>query len=149
MKSKTDTKQKKRRGNPMIAQFGERTRFRKGVSGNPGGRPSWTPYADAHREVAQLAVRDLKVTQNDPVSLAVAKRVARAAIAGKISAASEAASRCEGTPRQMVELAQQREVTLHVVYTKAQTLNKIRQFYGLSGTDAEAAETTPIERPEG
>ena len=29
MKSKTDTKQKKRRGNPMIAQFGERTRFRK------------------------------------------------------------------------------------------------------------------------
>ena len=28
----------------------------------------------------------------------------------------------------MVELAQQREVTLHVVYTKAQTLNKIREF---------------------
>jgi hypothetical protein len=143
MKAKAKAKSKKRRGNPRIAELGRATRWAPGKSANPGGRPSTTVYSDAHREVSQLAVRELRVKQSDSVAVAVAKRVAREAIRGKISAASEAASRCEGTCRQMIELQQQGDLQVRVTSDINETLEKIRQCYGLPETDAEAAETTP------
>ena len=75
MKSKTDTKQKKRRGNPMIAQLA-RTRFRKGVSGNQAADLAGRPMRRI-REVAQLAVRVLEVTQMIRVARSSETRGAR------------------------------------------------------------------------
>jgi uncharacterized protein DUF5681 len=115
------------RGNPGIRQIGASTRFIKGRSGNAGGRPKRTPYADAHREVAELEVRQLRRSRSDSVALGIAKSLARAALKGKISAASECASRVEGPPMQRVEVTEQgpREITLHIVYDK--TVKKTRE----------------------
>jgi hypothetical protein len=140
---KAKKKQKRPRGNPRIRELGQATRFRPGVSGNPGGRPSRTPYADAHRAVAQLAVRDLRVKQSDAVSLAVTKRTAREAIRGKISAASEAANRAEGSPRQSLEVREASDVNIHVVYDRA----PIRNSSALSETAA-AEKTNPKSRSQ-
>jgi hypothetical protein len=98
-------KTRRRRGNPRIAELGRATRFHPGQSGNPGGRPSRTPYADAHREVAELQVSELRILPNESVAIAIAKSVAKRALDGNISAAAEAANRAEGTPRQRPEPA--------------------------------------------
>jgi hypothetical protein len=90
-----------------------------------------------------MTVRDLRVEQDDSVALAVAKRVAREAIRGKISAASEAANRAEGTPRQTVELHEEGELNVNVRYSTEELLREVARFYGLTETDKEAAEKTP------
>lgn len=115
---RSESKTKRLRGNAQIAELGRATRFQRGRSGNPGGRPSKTPFADAHREVAQMPVSELRVKPTDRVALAVAKRVAREAIRGKISAASEAANRAEGSPRQTLPLHEAGDIVVHVVYDK-------------------------------
>jgi hypothetical protein len=104
---KSMTKEKKPRGNPGIVEAGVATRFKPGYSGNPVGRPRRTPYADAHRVVAELPVSDLKSSSKDSVSIGIAKSVARKALKGNISAAAECANRTEGTPRQSVALDEQ------------------------------------------
>lgn len=76
----------------------------KGVSGNPSGRPKKTPYTDAHREVAELLVKELKVSKSDSVARVVAKAIAKQAVKGKLAFAKEIADRVEGTPRQRVEV---------------------------------------------
>jgi|SRR6266852_5294315 len=119
MKSRNN-KPKHVRGNPGIAEFGRATRFQPGQSGNPGGRPSRTPYADAHREIAELTVRDLINLPTDSVALRTAKAVARLAVDGNISAAIEAANRAEGTPRQRPEESEKgpRELVIRVIEDK-------------------------------
>jgi hypothetical protein len=114
--SSEKTKPKQPRGNPRIAELGRATRFRPGHSGNPGGKPSWTPYADAHREVAELPVAELAILPTDSVAMATAKTVATQALKGNITAAAEAANRAEGTPRQRPEL--QKEIVVRVEYAK-------------------------------
>jgi hypothetical protein len=115
-----NNKPKQLRGNPRIAEFGRATRFQPGQSGNPGGRPSRTPYADAHREIAELTVRDLPILQTDSVATAIAKSVASKALKGNISAAAEAANRAEGTPRQRPEESEKgpREFVIRVTEDK-------------------------------
>ena len=111
-----ETKVKQPRGNPKIAELGKATRFRPGQSGNPGGRPNRTPYADAHREVADLPVSKLGILPNESVRIGIAKSVAKQALKGNISAAAEAANRAEGTPRKCPEVADtlRREVVIIV-----------------------------------
>jgi hypothetical protein len=111
---------RKSRGNRRIAELGQATRFKPGQSGNPGGRPGWTPYADAHREVAELQVADLVVLPSDTVAVATAKAVASQALKGNISAAAEAANRAEGTPRPRPELGNRFEFV--VQYEKPPTM---------------------------
>jgi hypothetical protein len=80
-------------------------RWKKGCpSPDPGGRPKRTPYTDAHRQIAEVLVKDLKIRSNDSVALGAAKAVAREALRGKIPAAVEIANRVEGIARQRVEL---------------------------------------------
>jgi hypothetical protein len=124
MKSKTN-KSKHARGNPHIAELGRATQFQPGQSPNPGGRPSWTPYADAHREVAGLTVHELGVLPTDSVARATAKSVARQALKGNISAAAEAANRAEGTPRQRPEVSAvgPQEVVWKVVFQEKEITN--------------------------
>lgn len=120
---------KKARGNPGIVSAGIATRFKPGRSANPGGRPRRTPYADAHRAVAELLVADLRSSTADSVAMGIAKAVAREAMKGKIAAAVEAANRTEGRPREIGESDEQNPVEKQDAET---TIRTIRKIYGLS-----------------
>jgi hypothetical protein len=113
-----ETKVKQPRGNPRIAELGKATRFRPGQSGNPGGRPNRTPYADAHREVADLPVSKLGILPNESTRMGIAKAVVRQALKGNIAAAIEAANRAEGTPRKCPETELTREILIRIVEEK-------------------------------
>jgi hypothetical protein len=78
--------------------------FLPGTSGNPGGRPKKTPFTDACRTVAEMRVTDLRVCRTDQVPIAIAKKLARQAIGGRVRAAAELANRVEGTPTQRHEI---------------------------------------------
>jgi hypothetical protein len=147
MKSKKE--EKKPRGNPGIVNAGITTRFKRGYSGNPGGRPSRTPYADAHRIVAALSVADLPISSGDLVAIGIAKAVAREALKGRIPAAVEAASRTEGKPREIDKPHEQAPVEKLDLYT---TLQRIREFYRLADdegkTEDAVAETPPPRSPK-
>jgi hypothetical protein len=118
--------EKKPRGNPGIAEAGVATRFTPGQSGNPGGRPRRTPYADAHRLVADLPIAELQDSPDDTVAIRMAKRVVRQGLEGKFAAVVEAANRTEGKPREM-EPEQDSEQTMDW----PTCYRKIREAYGL------------------
>jgi uncharacterized protein DUF5681 len=147
-------KEKKPRGNPRIADAGVATRFKPGHSGNPGGKPRRTPYADAHRIVAELPVAELKSSSTDPVPIGIAKSLARKALEGNISAAAECANRTEGPPRQTVEQEKEGRRDGKAKPSYAETLRAIKQFYGLEEqphdlgeTEDADAETSPPSPP--
>ena len=110
-------------GNPTIVDAGVATRFQPGQSGNPGGKPRRTPYADADRIVAGLPVATFHRSPDDTVAIATAKAIARKAVEGNIPAAVEAANRTEGKPREMEKQSlQPREVQIHVVFDRNKLL---------------------------
>lgn len=132
--------EKNARGNPAIADFGAATRFKPGQSGNPGGRPRRTPYADAHRRVAELSVAELENSPDDSVVIRSAKAVARDAMKGNIPAAVEVANRTEGKPRELVEQEEKMDLaTFH---------RKIREAYGLPELNEVEAENPVPKRGE-
>jgi hypothetical protein len=115
-KSEASTPNGVGRGNRNLGnEVGHATRFPKGKSGNPGGRPSQTPFADAARIVADLLVDELDNQPTDSVSLRLAKRLASDALNGKTQAAAELANRAEGTPRPTERIAQ-RDIEIRVTY---------------------------------
>jgi len=81
---------------------GKATQFKKGQSGNPGGRPKSAPMSDAAREV--LA----KLVPGDPegrtYAQAIAQKLADKALSGDLRAAQELADRAEGRAQQSVEI---------------------------------------------
>lgn len=107
---------KKKRGNPKIREVGARTRFKPGVSPNPGGRPKCCSFSEAIRAVAGLTVKELRNSPTDSVATGVAKALARAALRGKVSAVSEVIDRAEGKARQSVDLLHKEPVQIRVVY---------------------------------
>jgi hypothetical protein len=71
--------------------------FRKGRSGNPGGRPKETPFADALRMEIKAAGKDHKALRN------VARALIDKAATGDIPAIRELADRLDGKAIQAVD----------------------------------------------
>jgi hypothetical protein len=94
---------------------GEATQFRKGVSGNPGGRPKTAALSEACREV--LAKRVPDDPEGRTYAQAIAQVLADLALEGDILAARELTDRAEGKARQSIELEQQSHVAGEVVVT--------------------------------
>ncbi len=91
------------KNNASIVEVGKATRWKPGQSGNPGGRPKKTPYADACRALANLTEEQvMERNPQDSFPLAVAKAVGRAALEGGVHALAELANRAEGRPAQAV-----------------------------------------------
>ena len=81
---------------------GKATQFKKGQSGNPGGRPKLAVFSQAAR--AMLG----KLVPGDPegrtYAEAIAQVLADKALSGDIRAARELIERAEGKPKQSVEI---------------------------------------------
>lgn len=76
-------------------------RFKKGESGNSAGRPKLTRLTDALRQqLAEIAPDAPEETQAE----AIARTLIREAISGNVQAAREIADRCEGKPKQAIDL---------------------------------------------
>jgi Family of unknown function (DUF5681) len=91
------------KNNASILEVGKATRWKPGQSGNPGGRPKKTPYADACRALADLTEEQvMERNPQDSFPLAVAKAVGCAALEGGVRALAELANRAEGRPAQAI-----------------------------------------------
>jgi hypothetical protein len=82
------------------------TRFKPGVSGNPGGQPKEKPFTDAYRKFSKMSIEKIKALNTDELTAAeaVAVGILREGIKGKPVAAQEAADRAEGKVKQTVEV---------------------------------------------
>jgi len=96
-------------------------RFQKGETGNPSGRPRLTKLSEALREQLSEAMPN---APERTVAEAIARALIREAISGNVSAAREIADRCEGRPKQAVDL------DLQINDWKSQA-----EKYGLSESD--------------
>jgi hypothetical protein len=87
--------------NPHIAEAGKPYRWKKGMSGNPSGRPKSKTLSDAYRNKLEEPV------PNDPEKRTWAELIAEAqvrdAVRGNVQAAKELADRTEGKARQAIE----------------------------------------------
>ena len=87
--------------NPHIADAGKPYRWKKGMSGNPSGRPKSKTLSDAYRNKLEEPV------PNDPEKRTWAELIAEAqvrdAVRGNVQAAKEIADRTEGKARQAIE----------------------------------------------
>jgi Family of unknown function (DUF5681) len=87
--------------NPHIAEAGKPYRWKKGMSGNPSGRPKSKTLSDAYRNKLEEPV------PNDPEKRTWAELIAEAqvrdAVRGNVQAAKEIADRTEGKARQAIE----------------------------------------------
>ena len=76
-------------------------RWKRGQTGNPGGRPKKKPLTDAYarilkRQVPAYVVRKLGLKGHPTYAEMIAMALAKEAIKGKVQAASEMADRVEG-----------------------------------------------------
>ena len=76
--------------------IGASTRFQKGASANPGGRPSYAKYSEALR--ALVAADPDETFEINSNAAALAARVVKMGVKGNISAIREIGDRCEGGP---------------------------------------------------
>jgi hypothetical protein len=100
-------------GEMALVKAGEATRFRPGVSPNPGGRPAFALLSAAYRsELGEIIdpriARRLKVPAGCTNAEAIAIVVVRRALAGSTSAVRELCNRTEGLPAAFVDLAIQK-----------------------------------------
>lgn len=97
---------KDKRGNPSIAEHGKATRFKKGQSGNPKGRPKGTG-------ITNRLIRILEENEGH-VSEALAKAATAAALKGDFRFWKEIIDRVDGKVPDKVQ--NDAEVTVRVVY---------------------------------
>lgn len=130
----------KRRGRPENL----RPPWKKGESGNPGGRPKKTLLTDAYRAVLEKPYPGDK--EGRTYAEVIAERVAKeAAKKGSVHAASEIADRTEGRPPQALEVGGPGGGAIDVNVQglpDSQLDNEIRVLFGVLGL-AGAKATTP------
>jgi hypothetical protein len=96
---KTDTKQTTRGGFSPGNKIGKQ--FPKGVSGNPNGRPRLTKLSESLRQ--QIAETNPDAPE-ETVAEQIAQTLIKLAIGGDVQAIKECFDRCEGRPKQSVDL---------------------------------------------
>ena len=90
------------------------TRFKKGQSGNPKGRPRSAVFSDALRAVLAEAPPGEHGPDVRTYADAIARALINKAIAGDVAAAKEVCDRTEGKPRQAVALTHDKRAMLEV-----------------------------------
>jgi hypothetical protein len=89
------------------------TQFKRGESGNPGGRPRTAKLSEASRaKLASLIPGDL---EGRTYAEAIADKLVQLALKGDIRAAQELADRGEGRPSQMAPPAEQHGVKVVII----------------------------------
>jgi hypothetical protein len=96
-------------------------RFKKGISGNPSGRPKITKLTEALRE--QLA-EEMPNAPERTIAEGVARVLIREALSGNVQAIREIGDRTEGKPKQAIDLDLQ-----------VKDWRSLAQSYGLSEQD--------------
>jgi hypothetical protein len=76
-------------------------RFSKGESGNSAGRPRLTKLTDALREQVS---GELPGAPERTIAEAIARKLTKLALGGDIAAIKEVFDRCEGRPKQAIDL---------------------------------------------
>lgn len=106
--------------------------FRKGVSGNPNGRPKTITLSEAYRQT--LAAQMPDDASSRTYAQAIAEMVIDAAVKGNVAAARELADRTEGKPKQAID------VTANILDWR-----ELAQANGLSEADVLTEATRLIE----
>ncbi len=76
-------------------------RFSKGVSGNPSGRPKVTRLTDALRQQISETNPD---ADDQTIAETIAKTLIQLSLSGDVQAIKEVFDRCEGKPKQSIDL---------------------------------------------
>ena len=76
--------------------------FKKGQSGNPGGRPKSKILSEAYKKILETPISKSKDAKT--YAEVIAEALAKAARKGGVQSASEMADRTEGKPRQAYEV---------------------------------------------
>ena len=118
-----------KRGNNLIP-----FRWKKGQSGNPGGRPKRKPITDAYKEILQYTDEEGKTA-----ALALGMAILNKALSGDVGAAKEIADRVEGTVRQSIDI-------LFGDLSDDQLKEFIQAQYGTVGV-GDFGSQTPEDRP--
>ena len=116
---KTDVKQTARGRFSPGNRIGKQ--FPKGVSGNPNGRPRLTKLTESLRQ--QIAETNPDALE-ETIAQTIAQTLIKLAIGGDVQAIKECFDRCEGRPKQAVDL------DLQINDWKSQA-----EKYGLSESD--------------
>ena len=122
--------------------------FKRGQSGNPGGRPKKRPITDRYHEGLEAPLEEniriaLSLPEGATNGDAVAKAQIRAAIKGKTYAARELREATEGKSTQRLEIVGEEGGAIKVDI--AESLARIREFYGLANPGPAA----PASKPDG
>jgi len=96
---KTDVKQTQKNKFPRGNRIGKQ--FPKGVSGNKNGRPRLTKLTESLRQ--QIAETNPDALE-ETIAETIAQTLIKLAIGGDVQAIKECFDRCEGRPKQAVDL---------------------------------------------
>jgi hypothetical protein len=109
------TQKKRRTGNPRIKELGITTRFKPGVSGNPGGRPKTRILA----EMLAAIGNEVEPKSGKTFFQVAAESLVRKVFRGDIGAFKEFADRVDGRSTQHVELTGGLQVGHHTEWQHA------------------------------
>jgi hypothetical protein len=122
-------------------------RWPKGVSGNAGGRPKKRPISERYAIVADTPLperirRRMGLSPGATYAHAGALGIFLAAIKGRPGAAREIREAIEGKATQRADFVG--EGTGPIRVSLAETMERIREFYGLSSVHAKAEDPDPL-----